>query len=111
MLGNIKRGIKSGRKFSNAVIGAAGLALLVTVATSAPSLAQDKTFLPSGHVYTPDSQRVPHPNSPRSRIESQADVYETEIYRRQHEERVRQERFRLFINNDFYRSGRSYADY
>ena len=44
-----------------------------------------ETRVPTGHAYSPDQQRLPLLNSRRSKIEAQADIYETEIYRSQRE--------------------------
>jgi hypothetical protein len=73
--------------------------------------AQQKTFIPSGHLYGPNATNLPHPNSRRSRINAQTDIYETEIYRSQVEARERSERFRLFIEHDFFAGSRNMYDY
>jgi hypothetical protein len=68
-----------------------------------PVIAQDKTFVPSGHTYAPNRERLPYPNSRLGRLQAEADIYETEIYRRQLEESKTMERFNRFIDRDFYR--------
>ena len=82
------------------------LASALTFGLSAAS-AQQKTYIPSGHSYGPNNANLPHPNSRRGRINAQTDIYETEIYRSQVEARERLERFRLFIDHDFFAGSRN----
>lgn len=86
------------RVLALALLGAFGL----IVANMPSALAQDKTFLPSGHTYAPNDERLPYPNSRRDRLQAEADVYETEIYRRQLEQSKTNERFRRFRDHDFF---------
>ncbi len=89
---------------------AAVLALGTGLWTSTDAVAQERTFIPLGHAYKPGSSRLPHPNSRLGRLEAQTDIYETEIYRRQLEDSRSQERFKRFIDHDFF-AGQSYSDY
>lgn len=91
-------------------IGAVVAATIGLTAGGTGASAQGKTYVPSGHVYTPESQGLPHPQSPLGQIEAQTDVYESEIYQRQLEEYRRQKRFDLFIDHDFF-SSRSITNY
>lgn len=75
---------------------------LIMTDTSTAFAQQGKTFAPSGHTYAPNDQRIPHPNSRRSRLQADADVYETEIYRRQLEQSKFQERFQRFNDHSFF---------
>lgn len=45
-------------------------------------------FVPQGHTYSPDKDRLPLLNSYQDRINSQADIYESEIYRVQRERAI-----------------------
>ena len=55
---------------------------------AASASAGDKSFVPQGHTYSPDEDRLPLLNSQRDRINSQADIYEAEIYRAQRERAI-----------------------
>lgn len=87
------------RLLALAVLGAFSL-IMTDIPTATAQ--QAKTFAPSGHSYAPNDQRVPHPNSRRSRLQADADVYETEIYRRQLEQSKFQERFKRFNDHSFF---------
>ena len=39
------------------------------------------TFVPKGHTYAPDTERLPPLNSAQDRRNAQTDIYESEIYR------------------------------
>jgi len=86
------------RKLALALLGALGL----IVANMQPAMSQEKTFLPSGHTYAPNDERLPYPNSRRDRLQADADIYETEIYRRQLEQSKTEERFKRFRDHDFF---------
>ena len=82
-----------------------------TLATAVPATAQVRTFVPSGHVYGPQSGGLPPIDSERSRLNGQIDIYETEIYRSQVEQRQRIEHMKRFIDRDYAGSMRDVAGY
>ncbi len=77
-----------------------GLGLALSVATFAPANAGD-VFVPQGHSYAPNDERLPLLNSHQDRVNARAAEIETEIYRRQRERRRRLERFEAFEDHQF----------
>lgn len=71
----------------------------------------EQNYVPSGHAYGPDFERLPPLNSRQDKIHAQADVYESEIRRRKVEQRIQMERLRLHHDLDLIRPGRSYFEY
>jgi len=72
-------------------------ALLVTPASS---IAAEK-FIPQGHTYSPDENRLPLLNSYRDRINSTADRYEAEMYRIERERAIIEGELTRHIQHDF----------
>ncbi len=71
----------------------------------------EQNYIPSGHAYGPNFERLPPLNSRQDKIHAQADIYEAEIRRRKVEQRIQQERLRQHYDLDLIRPGRSYFDY
>jgi hypothetical protein len=46
------------------------------------------SFMPLGHAYAPGEEALPAIDSARSRFESQVDILQTEVYRRNYEQRM-----------------------
>ncbi len=69
-----------------------------------------ENYVPSGHAYGPNFERLPPLNSRQDKINAKADVYEAEIRRRKVERRIQQERLRLHYDLDLIRPG-AYYDY
>ncbi len=63
------------------------LAVAAVAVAPAGSIAAEK-FIPQGHTYSPEEDRLPLLNTRRDRINSQADIYEAEIYRIQRERAI-----------------------
>ena len=70
--------------FGRKTVLAMGIAVSLITA-GAGSAGAEGNKVPTGHAYSPDQQRLPLLNSNRSRLEAQADIYESEIYRSQRE--------------------------
>ena len=83
----------------NIILGL-GLALTVTLSVSGTASAAEY-FVPQGHSYAPDDERIPLLNSRRDRVNARAAEIETEIYRRQLKQRRQQERMNAFEDHQF----------
>lgn len=77
-----------------------GLGLALSVATVAPASAAE-FFVPQGHTYAPNDERIPLLNSRRDRVNARAAEIETEIYRRQLRQRKQLERMEAFEDHQF----------
>lgn len=83
----------------NIILGL-GLALSVTVSVSSIASAAE-FFVPQGHTYAPNDERLPLFNTQRDRVNARAAEIETQIFRSQLERRRRFERFRAFEDHQF----------
>jgi len=98
-IGGVRKGplamklVLSGAKFAGLCI-AACLALGTTGAGAA------EYFVPKGHLYAPGSGGLPPSHSKRAQVEARTDVLETELHRREREDRLFYDRFRDFIDRD-----------
>ncbi|MCH9663849.1 MAG: hypothetical protein K0U66_09385 [Gammaproteobacteria bacterium] len=92
-----------------ALLGAVFAVALAGVSGSGAQAEQN--YVPSGHAYGPNFERLPPLNSRQDKIHAQADVYEAEIRRRKVERRIQQERLRQHYDLDLIKPGRSYFDY
>ncbi len=77
-----------------------GLALSVTLSVSATANAAEY-FVPQGHSYAPNNERMPLLNSRRDHVNARAAEIETEIYRRQLRQRRQLERMNAFEDHQF----------
>ena len=59
-----------------------------------------ENFVPNGHTYGPGSGPLPYLNSPQDKINGQADIYQTEIWKKQIERKLFDSRMQRFINHD-----------
>lgn len=84
------------RKLVLAGAGALALCLSVPVAANAAEY-----FVPKGHSYSPGNERLPLLNSRRDRIQARTDEIESEIYRRQLEQRRFIEQLNSFEDHVF----------
>ena len=90
----------------------AGAALAVSLVVSTGSNVEaEQNYVPGGHAYGPNFERLPRLNSKRDKINAQADVYEAEIRRKRLELRIQMERMRLHHDLNLHRPGRSYFEY
>lgn len=71
------------------------------------AMAQEPKRIPSGHSYSPKHQRLPRLNSRQDRINGQADIYQSEIYRSQRDTAVSFSNSRIFGNNGLLTPGSS----
>jgi len=76
------------------LLGIAALAITPTIASAA-----DK-FVPQGHTYSPDEDRLPLLNSQRDRINSTADRYEAEMYQIERERAIIEGGLKRHIQHD-----------
>ncbi|MCP5080481.1 MAG: hypothetical protein GY948_02160 [Alphaproteobacteria bacterium] len=76
------------------------LGLAFSAATFAPAYAAE-FFVPQGHSYAPNDERLPLLNSQRDRVNARAAEIETEIYRRQLKRRRQLERMNAFEDHQF----------
>ncbi len=73
---------------------------LATMAATSPAAVAAEKFVPQGHTYSPDQDRLPLLNSYQDRINSQADIYESEIYRIQRERAIQDAEIQRHIQHD-----------
>lgn len=93
-------------------IALAGAALAVVLAIGSGSgLRAEQNYVPGGHAYGPNYERLPRLNSKRDKLNAQADIYEAEIRRKRLELRIQMERMRLHHDLNLHRPGRSYFEY
>lgn len=97
-------------KIGRAALLSATLAAGVFLSAGSPVQAE-QNYVPSGHAYGPNFERLPRLNSDQDKLHAQADVYEAEIRRRKLELRIQMERLRLHNDLDLSRPGRSYFQY
>jgi hypothetical protein len=93
---SIRRRVLSGFVVVGMVGGFAGAA----VAQSA-----NNARVPTGHLYTPGNSRLPALNSRRDKINSRADIYETEIYRSNRDAAITFGNMGVFGNGNFLSPG------
>jgi hypothetical protein len=60
-----------------------------------PALAAEN-FIPGGHTYSPDNDPLPPLNSEQDDINLNADLIQSEIYRKQREQKVLDSQFQRF---------------
>ena len=72
----------------------------MAVIATVPAIAADK-FVPQGHTYSPQEDRLPLLNSNRDRVNSKADLYEAEIYRIERERAIIEGELTRHIQHDF----------
>jgi hypothetical protein len=80
----------------------ATLTLAVAGALGGPLAAAEK-FIPQGHAYAPYENGLPPLNSDRDRINAQTDIYESQIYQQQYQQRLFESELRRFESHDFSR--------
>lgn len=85
--------------------------LFATAAMQAmPALAYEN-FIPMGHSYSPDSPEIPAFNSEEDRLNSQVDIYESEIYNRQRRAKSFASDFERFRSDQELKGGSGFIDY
>jgi hypothetical protein len=77
---------------------------------SAPSLAYEN-FIPLGHGYAPDEPTLPGLSTERGQISQQSDIFETEIYREEREDKVTDSFLNRFISDQEKQGGDYSIDY
>lgn len=75
-----------------------------------PALAYEN-FIPSGTGYSPEVDSLPAFDSEAGQITVQADIYETENYRRRLEEAERDSKFRQFFSDANSTGSDTFIDY
>ncbi len=84
-----------------------GVLMVSFLAGSAVAFAEPGRRVPAGHSYSPTSQRLPALNSPQDKINSRADIYETEIYRANRDAAITFSNMRIFGRDRLLRGGSS----
>ena len=92
-------------RLNSVLVGIFGLGLMAI-----PASAFDK-FIPLGAGYSTSLSALPGVNSERQRIIEQTDIYETELYRKQLEQRISDMRLNAFINDSIAFSSDRSIDY
>ena len=77
-----------------------GVVVAMAMASGLPSANAAEKFVPQGHSYSPDENRLPLLNSSRDRVNSQADIYEAEIYRIERERAIIEGELQRHIQHD-----------
>ena len=85
---------------------------LVALVALAPAPAYAfENFIPLGNNYSPDDETLPAFNSEQDRLNSQVDIYETEIYTRQRTAKRFSSRLDRFSNDQELKGGNEFIDY
>ncbi len=87
------------------------LILSVFVALSSSAAMAYEKFIPQGHSYTPDNTELPDFNSAQGKFDLQTDIYETEIYIRRRDQRVRDSYMKRFSSSQETRGADYSIDY
>ncbi|MFN0193715.1 MAG: hypothetical protein ACKVP5_17360 [Aestuariivirga sp.] len=74
------------------------VAAVILGGLSAPSLAYEN-FIPLGHGYAPDEPVLPSLSTERAQISQQSDIFETEVYRAEREDKVIDSFLNRFISD------------
>ena len=74
------------------ILEVAFVSLFVVTATAA------ENFIPGGHTYSPERSSLPALNSPQDQINLGADLIESEIYRKQREQKQFESQMRRFTD-------------
>jgi hypothetical protein len=73
-------------------LGAASVGLAPTVGVAQDTVPQghlhSPSFMPLGHAYAPGEEALPPIGSAQSRFETQVDILQTEVYRRNYDRRM-----------------------
>ena len=85
------------------------LTAALAIATT-PALAYEN-FIPLGQNYSPDQSELPPINSDRDRINSQVDIFESEIYNRQRTAKEFSSQLQQFTNDQELRGSSAFIDY
>lgn len=87
-------------------------AILIAAAAvqATPALAYEN-FIPMGHSYSPDNPELPAFNSDEDRLNSQVDIYESEIYNRQRRAKSFASDFERFRSDQELKGGSAFIDY
>jgi hypothetical protein len=87
------------------------LLLLAAVAFApAPALAYEN-YIPLGHSYSPDDSVLPEFNSDQDKLNSEVDIYESEIYNRQRRAKVFSSELDRFKNDQEISGSSDFIDY
>ncbi len=84
-----------------------GVLMASFLAGTSMAFADSANRIPSGHSYSPSQQRLPALNSRRDRINSRADIYESEIARTNRETAITFSNMRIFGRDSLLRGGSS----
>lgn len=71
----------------------------------------DRPYTPSGHMFDANRDGSKVFSGSRSEVETRADIYESENYRRELEAQTRVEHLRRFSDHNFNRNSGPYDDY
>jgi len=74
--------------------------ILIGLALAAGTATANETFIPSGHLYTPDSAGLPPLNSYQDKVNNQTDIYQTQIWHQQYEQKQFDSDMRRLLNRD-----------
>src|ERR1700752_679428 len=80
------------------------LSLAFAGALLAPAFAAEN-FIPGGHTYSPDNEPLPELKSEQDKINLNADLIQSEIYRQQRERKRLDSQFRRFISEQELKGG------
>lgn len=89
---------------------AISIAALVLALQAAPALAYEN-FIPLGHAYSPDDAELPAFNSDQDQINSQTDIFESEIYGRLRRAKEFNSQMTQFSNDQELKGGSKFIDY
>lgn len=76
----------------------------------APAMAYEN-YIPLGHSYSPEDSQLPEFNSEQDKLNSQVDIYESEIYNRQRRAKVFSSQLDRFKNDQEISGSSEFIDY
>jgi len=88
-----------------------GVLVTALLAGSSVVFADNTNRLPSGHSYSPNEPRLPALNSQRDRVNSRADIYESEIRRANRDAAINFGDMRIFGHDRLLSGGSSNRPY
>lgn len=86
------------------------IALVISALAVAPAAAYEN-FIPLGHNYSPEEQVLPEFSGTKDQINTQTDVYETEVYVGERFQAEQDSHMKRFLNNQELEGGDYSIDY
>ena len=86
-------------------------AAAVALVSMTPAAFAYENFIPLGQSYTPDEHTLPKLGSERDRFNAQVDIYESQIYNRERNQKILSSRMEQFSNDHEFTGRSGFIDY